>query len=387
MAHSESRTLVRRRKRAFVLGASLLSCTFFLILLELGLRVVQPIPLRLQGDRVHLFRNTQFTFDETPPWASGPILHRKNLLGFRGPDPPQAFADSRTILTVGGSTTECFYVSDDLTWPALLADKLSTHFPKLWLNNAGLDGHSTCGHLALLQQYIVEIKPDVVVFLVGINEVGNKNVPNRYDNGLLAGFTGLPEDPLWRKSIKRGAGYSHIFAIADTLLRYRDAKDLDVVHDKLGHSTQPLTEEYRTIPVEVRARQIAEQRQIADEYYRYRLQLMVDLCQKYDIRPVLVTQPALYGGGIDPATGVDLGRISLSEGENGRLRWEILQEYNNITRQVAQEANCSLIDLAASLPKDSTLYYDFIHFNEAGCRAVADVLYEPLREILTDVEP
>lgn len=52
-----------------------------------------------------------------------------------------------TIISVGGSTTECFYISDDKTWTHILGMKLKSVFTRVWINNAGLDGHSTFGHI------------------------------------------------------------------------------------------------------------------------------------------------------------------------------------------------------------------------------------------------
>ena len=40
----------------------------------------------------------------------------------------------------------------------------------VWLNNAGLDGHSTFGHEILLRSHIIKLKPDMIIFLTGIND-------------------------------------------------------------------------------------------------------------------------------------------------------------------------------------------------------------------------
>ena len=50
--------------------------------------------------------------------------------------------------------------------------KLSRDFTRVWINNAGLDGATTYRHLILLEDYVVKLQPKVVLFLVGINDVG-----------------------------------------------------------------------------------------------------------------------------------------------------------------------------------------------------------------------
>ena len=53
---------------------------------------------------------------------------------------------------------------------------------KIWLNNAGLDGHSTFGHIILFKDYIVKLKPKIILFLVGANDVGR----NEYSDNALS---------------------------------------------------------------------------------------------------------------------------------------------------------------------------------------------------------
>jgi lysophospholipase L1-like esterase len=73
-------------------------------------------------------------------------------------------------MAIGGSTTECFYLSDGKTWEDRLANKLRKDFKKVWVNNAGLEGHTTFGHLILLQDYIVKLKPKYILLLIGLND-------------------------------------------------------------------------------------------------------------------------------------------------------------------------------------------------------------------------
>ena len=93
-------------------------------------------------------------------------------MGFRGEAPPKNFAKYLTIIAVGGSTTACELISDNKTWCDLLAFKLKSEIKLLWLNNAGLDGHTTYGHIVLMEDVIIKIRPKVVLFLVGANDIG-----------------------------------------------------------------------------------------------------------------------------------------------------------------------------------------------------------------------
>jgi len=158
------------RRRLAVFAAS---CFLSLLLAEGVLRVHNPFPRRVRGDQIVLGRNIRFTY-------SGPgsekldseIVYSLNSLGLRGPEPPADLGSYTSIIAVGGSTTECRYLSDDKTWPERLARSLGKSSAKVWVNNAGLDGHSTFGHAILLQDYVLPLKPNLVLFLVGWNDVG-----------------------------------------------------------------------------------------------------------------------------------------------------------------------------------------------------------------------
>ena len=67
---------------------------------------------------------------------------------------PRSILPRLTIVTVGGSTTECLELSSDKTWPLVMEPKLKKDFKSVWINNAGLAGHSTYGHLVLMQDYL-----------------------------------------------------------------------------------------------------------------------------------------------------------------------------------------------------------------------------------------
>ena len=69
-----------------------------------------------------------------------------------------------------GSTTACTFLSDTRTWPFLLGKKLESGHQKTWLNNAGIDGQSSFGHILMLRDHVLPLKPDYVLFLMGIND-------------------------------------------------------------------------------------------------------------------------------------------------------------------------------------------------------------------------
>jgi lysophospholipase L1-like esterase len=119
-------------------------------------------------------------------------------------------------------------------------------------------------------------------------------------------------------------------------------------------------------------------------YYRSRLEKLIQVSRDHGIEPLFITQPTLYGPGIDPATGVDLEKIKLGENLNGALMFAVVDMYNQTLRQVAAKDHVLLIDLARELPRNSLYYYDYLHYTEAGAAAVAEIIYRGFRPFIAN---
>ena len=162
----------------------LISLIVAMSICEITLRIYNPLGFRIKGDNIILpVYKTEILHHYNCTKIDALVVHHDNSLGFKGPEPPKDFADWLTIVTVGGSTTECLEIAADKTWPHVLGVKLQHDFNKVWLNNAGLCGHTTYGHYVLMHNFIVKLKPKVAVFLIGINDVGVTN-PKEFDTRL-----------------------------------------------------------------------------------------------------------------------------------------------------------------------------------------------------------
>ncbi|HEX4957294.1 MAG TPA: SGNH/GDSL hydrolase family protein, partial [Lacibacter sp.] len=130
------------------LKALMFGCFVALLLCELILRIYNPFTNFTKQGKLILPANQQVVFQNK--WIAqldSQIHYSRNALGFRGPMPPDSIHHLNSVICIGGSTTECRFLSDDQTWPALLQQQLKDSVPRLWINNAGIDGHSTFGHL------------------------------------------------------------------------------------------------------------------------------------------------------------------------------------------------------------------------------------------------
>lgn len=337
-----------------------------LVLIEVFLRIYNPFQPRLRGADIVLPSYQKYAIKNMSIPGLDPVIrHAKNSLGFRGEEPPKDLSRRLSILAVGGSTTEQFYISDGHTWVDRAGEKLKKEFPSLWINNAGLDGHSTFGHAILLEKYIASLHPNIVLFLIGVNDIGRADLNRGVDDGVM--------DSVYRGTVdflvKKSAVANTILTIARTLR----ARDAGVAHSFIDLATLPVLDLPRAF--------ISEKLRAEKEYipgYRDRVAHLILISQKNGIQPILITQPMLWGNAVDPTTHVDVGRARISAERNGFLQAELLALYNEETRRIGKEKNILVIDLAEFMPHDSRYYYDGIHFSNEGAEKVADIVAEKL---------
>jgi hypothetical protein len=60
----------------------------------------------------------------------------------------------------------------------------------------------------------------------------------------------------------------------------------------------------------------------------------------------------------------------------------VVEIYNDITRQVGEEENLLVIELARKMPKSSKYFYDLMHYTNEGAAKVADIIYQDLAPYL-----
>jgi hypothetical protein len=119
------------------------------------------------------------------------------------------------------------------------------------------------------------------------------------------------------------------------------------------------------------------------EEYRHNLETMVDIARARSVRLIFVTQPTmwrldlpqeemdlLWGGGVDKFQ-LGLGKKYYSPASLEKS----MQKYNDTLLDVCLKRAVDCIDLAKVLPKDKTVFYDDVHFNESGARQVAEALF------------
>jgi lysophospholipase L1-like esterase len=357
----------------------LLYCVYLFVIvfigLEIILRIYNPFHLRLKGDKIILPINQRQTITNSiNPKLDPVVTNVRNGLGFRGPEWPDDGKKHLSIITIGGSTTECHFLNDQYTWPYVLGQKLADSLNNVWLNNAGMDGHSTYGHLIMLNDHVKKLHPSVVLFLTGINDVETAS-PSFHDN--------LSTKGAWSDFKHYIFENSEVLNLLLNLSRgWRAQRFNNTTHEMTVLNNDQLLR----LPDSVINKRVANQKPYLTAY-RSRLQQLADTCIANHILPVLVTQPNQFGVGKDSLTGADLELFDVEPGLNGKLIWRILEEYNEVVRNLGREKQIPVIDLAHLLPKNSVYFYDASHFTNAGAEKVASLLAADLLPVLEQQFP
>ena len=380
---SQTTVGVRLSNLAKNLLVLLISFILVLGLCELILRIYNPLGFRIKGDKIILPINKKEIIHHEHGLGKldKVVVHQRNSLGFRGPEPSSDFPRDLTIVTVGGSTTECFDLAGDKTWPHVLGVNLQRHFNHLWLNNAGLSGNSTFGHYILMQDYLVKLQPKVVIFLVGINDLGIRGERDFDQRIHGVNFRSL------ERFLASAAVYSELATAALNLYRYYFPKSV-----MMNNQNKPQEVDFKNLPrfgvlPEARAAMIKEHQDHYLHPYKARLEKLITICREHNIMPVLLTQPVLYGEGADEASGVGLRHRFVAQGMDGATAWQVLELYNDVTREVGREGGVPVIDVAREMPKDPAYFYDLMHYTNAGAARLGDIVARPVNASLGQKVP
>jgi len=376
-----------RRRKLFALASLVGAALLGLLLAELALRAVAE-------ERYHVWHpGEERLFHPDPeaiPGVSGPGLFRINEQGMRGD--PFGPGDTLRILAAGGSTTEALYLDEAEAWPRLLQGALNRRLgagARVRVGNVGRSGHTTRHHRLQAAQLLAQHEDvDLMLVLTGVNDLLRR---------LARDGEWEPTEPerLVREAFAVHPGWDSRFPFYKRTELWRKARallarpdDSGVAQDDSGQVFYELRR-YRREARRIRL-ELPDLGRALDEYEE-NLRAIAASARQHGVVPVLVTQPALWREGLPDELRDRLwagGVGSYFGGEEAdyysvEALAEAMARYNRRLLDSCAALELACIDLASALPREADLFYDDVHFNEAGSRAVADYFAEELSAILT----
>lgn len=150
-----------------------LSCLMGVVTVEVALRIFSGNDPWSRTNEANILRNVQFSYDISKLYKSNtPIVNYvRNQYGLRDTCESPSEID---ILTIGGSTTDQRYVSLNSTYQAIIEERMKMSSDTFGcVSNAGVDGHSTWGHIYSFENWfplIPELNPKIILLYVGVND-------------------------------------------------------------------------------------------------------------------------------------------------------------------------------------------------------------------------
>ena len=166
-------------------------------------------------------------------------------------------------------------------------------FRRAWVNNAGFCGYSSFGNIILVQDFLVKLDPKVLIFLVGINDVGVSGA-REYDTRLKTlNFRSM------ERLLASLANYSELAAASLNIYRYYFPKSVMAVAARdMGEID---LKSYGTLAVTPDRQQtiIKLHREKYLNPFAERIRELIALSRAHGMEPVFLTQPVLYGPGVE----------------------------------------------------------------------------------------
>ncbi len=118
-------------------------------------------------------------------------------------------------------------------------------------------------------------------------------------------------------------------------------------------------------------------------YFSENVDAIINLAKGANIKLLILTQPGLWKKNLSPELD-DL--IAFWAGDNGGKfgnadMASVLDNFNKVLLR-KKGPGVDVIDLAALLPKNTSVFYDEFHYNNGGAQKIADILFDYFTKIV-----
>lgn len=354
-----------------------------LALLEAALWAIDPLPpppRRL----MHRFlpnyhamapapRVIEFDPGPLPDVTPGVRQWQVNRWGFFYPEDKRrrAAPDELRIATIGGSTVECSTLPQDRTWPALVEQLLARELPgrPVTVLNLGLSAMGIRTHLATTSQLVTGLDVDLVVFMLGANDLGRASAG---DEPLLSPDS-FYEAPSLSRQLR---AWWHGTQIGRHLAAFRERTERT---PRTTPYFQEQADRLAALP------ELPEPLRLSDEAlaaYGRDLVTLAGICREHGIAVLFTTQPTMLTA---TPTAAERATIWGHESDGHRVApanfVALLDALNQQLLATCRARDYACIDLATMLPKGLSCFFDPVHFTETGARRVAELLLPQVREL------
>lgn len=271
------------------------------------------------------------------------------------PLPIQRSGSQRTVLFLGGSTTE-WRNSAGKDWPSMVEEALSKSDTPITALNAAREWYTSLHSLINYSVNLRTLQPDVIVVMHAVNDL--------LHNADFSYLSGGPFSP----------DYRHFYGPLSRALNRPSL--FGTIGQKLGSAWYH------------RPREIIATRTFPGlQAFTRNLRTLIELASLQGSTVVLLAQPNLLRQEMPLAERAMLTMLN-QEAIGPRAQWNLatavhgFQQYNDGVRTLAAEGGARLLDLEREVPKSPRYFTDEVHYTDAAYPVVASAVARELAEIL-----
>ena len=312
------------------------------------------------------FPNQKFTLfsNEGLIGIDSVISFTTNNVGFRGdfldiPKPDNEFR----IFLVGGSTTECLFIDDSKSIGKQLQKKfIDEKDINVKVYNAGKSGDISTDHLAMLAHRINHLEPDLLILFSGINDFRRSIFDYNYIK--------LPQKLSNSEILK--AFFSTYSQIVRRIILIKNNTSLNegVVNISVDSNYGELINKAKSLPLTTTIPKVST------VFYQNNLKAIAGICKSNNYPLILVTQASTWNSKISNVIK-NYHWLTMSP-ENKQFEEFVLdhglERFNDVQRELANQNQIHLIDLANIIPKSEKYFYDDCHFNNSGVNFYSNLI-------------
>jgi lysophospholipase L1-like esterase len=288
--------------------------------------------------------------------GGGAVRYSRDRWGLRG---SHGEPSEINILTIGGSTTDELYSDDTETWSARLQDRFTRAGIPAIVGNAGINGHSTIGHIYSMESWlsrIPQLKPKVILYYLGINDVA---LPTQSGHDAIVAVGTWPRI---RRYIINNSALVRLLRIIRGSIR---AKNLQIAYHTVS-SPLGRQDSYPKIAPSQYRHQVFN--------YGIRVKRLFGLTMEMGALPVFVSQRR---GDAFQRNGDLFATDSKAVKER-----QIQNLYNHEMLRVCRSLKAICIDLAGQINLLEPDFFDRIHTTPIGSEKIAVFLDDRLQGIV-----
>jgi lysophospholipase L1-like esterase len=286
---------------------------------------------------------------------------------------------SYRIFALGGSTTGEDNLDDNNTWTHILQEQLSR---KTRLNvevvNTGVSGTRAKNHLATLRR-IIRMKPDLVIFLLGINDWNHfiTETFSKNSHHILSALLEFRKAICLRNSML-GKVLGWVYYSVKNTIKYQKTviqEDYGEYYARQRNSLNRATK-YSFHPVEV------------SSDYKEQLLKISAICHENKIRCIFITQPTGYriGASEDFKKGFWMTPPDQAFTLDFESLVDIASLYNSFLIQFAREHFHDVCDAASKLDGSYDNFFDDCHLNTEGSHKLGVIVSDCVEKYVKEIK-